>query len=80
MVSAIAYLDGYLCDICVSEDFEKFDQQMAGGRDMREWLDSRIMSEAELPEWLQGKVEARPDPEDPLTLIDAGRCLIVYLI
>lgn len=52
--------------------FERLDADMAGTRDIREWLDSRIMSEDELPEWLQGDIAVEPDPEDPIVLIDAG--------
>lgn len=40
--------------------------------DLRGWLETRICGEDELPDWLQGKVESIPDPEDPDVLMDAG--------
>eukprot|EP00656_Telonema_subtile_P004043 TRINITY_DN11839_c0_g1_i3.p1 TRINITY_DN11839_c0_g1~~TRINITY_DN11839_c0_g1_i3.p1 ORF type:complete len:1114 (+),score=301.85 TRINITY_DN11839_c0_g1_i3:290-3631(+) len=62
--------------ICRGEEeyelFQRLDAEMAGGQNIRSYLDNRIMSEEELPDWLRGDIVVEPDPEDPLLLIDAG--------
>lgn len=45
---------------------------MADGVPAKEWLDSRIMADDELPDWLAGDIEEEPDPENVQVLIDAG--------
>jgi len=52
--------------------FEAMDREMAGNLSSKEWLDSRIMLEDELPDWLSGEVEQEVDPENAQILIDAG--------
>ena len=56
----------------MADVFEAMDREMAGNLSSKQWLDSRIMLEDELPDWLSGEVEQEVDPENAQILIDAG--------